>query len=344
MGSEIGYPVESGTRRHTVSTSTDHRSRREFLRVSAGCGAHLLLLSGLWPSRAAAVFGATRGRVVAREPWGRIEKVADGIWAMISTPLEDRTTLCNGGIIRGRAGVVAIETFAQPAGASWLAGQARELTGRWPDHVILTHYHGDHSGGAAGYVRDDGAPPLHATTVTRDLVSQADAQRAGQPPDLVKKKVFDEARPIDAERESIIDLGDRRLRIVPRAGHTRSDVSIEIDDPSVVFCGDLLWNRMFPNYVDAIPSRLSRAVRALIRERSTTYVPGHGPLADGADMNRYTRLLDSVEQAAMEAKRQGLSAADAAKTYKVPAELGEWTLFNPRYYETAIGAWLRESA
>jgi glyoxylase-like metal-dependent hydrolase (beta-lactamase superfamily II) len=344
MGSIAGCRP-AGIRRLTVSSSSpDLRSRRDFLRVSAGCGAHLLLFSALWPQRASAVFGATRGRIVAREPWGRIEQVADGIWAMISTPLEDRTTLCNGGIIRGSSGVVAIETFAQPAGASWLAGKARELTGRWPDHVILTHYHGDHSGGAAGYVRDDGTPPLHATIVTRDLVGQADAQRAGQPPDPVKKKVFDESRPIDAERESILDLGDRQLRIVPRAGHTRSDVSIEIDDPSVVFCGDLMWNRMFPNYVDAIPSRLSRDVRALTRERSTTYVPGHGPLADDADMRRYTRLLDSVGQAAMEAKRKGLSAAEAAKTYEVPADLGEWTLFSPRYYETAIGAWLRESA
>lgn len=320
------------------------RTRREFLRISAGCGAHMLMLSSLWPSRAAAIFEAGRGPIVEREPWGRIEQVAGGIWAMISTPLEDRTTLCNGGIIRGRSGVVAIETFARPEGASWLARQARELTGRWPDHVILTHYHGDHSGGAAGYVRDDGAPPLHATTATRDLVTRADAQRAGQPPDAVKKKVFDDARPIDAERESFIDLGDRRLRLVPRAGHTRSDVSIEIDDPAVVFCGDLVWNRMFPNYVDAIPSRLSRDVRALLREGSTTYVPGHGPLADTADMRRYITLLDSVEEAAMNAKRQGLSAADAAKSYAIPADLGEWTLFNPRYYETAIGAWLRESA
>jgi len=306
----------------------------------------MLMLSSVWPSRAAAIFGRDRGgRVVAREPWGRIEHVDDGVWAMISTPLEDRTTLCNGGIIQGRSGVAVIETFAGPAGAAWLAGQARELTGRWPDLAILTHYHGDHSGGAAGYVRDDGAPALHATAVTRDLVIRTDAQRAGQPPDAVKKKVYDEARPIESEQESRIDLGGRTIRLVPRVGHTRSDVSIEIDEPSVVFCGDLVWNRMFPNYVDAIPSRLSPAVRALVRPApATTYVPGHGPVADAADMRRYIRLLDSVQEAAERARREGLTAADAAKTYAVPADLGEWTLFNPRYYETAIGAWLRESA
>lgn len=320
------------------------RTRRDFLRTSAGCGAHLLLMSSLRPAHAAAIFATNRRPAVAREPWGRLEPVADGVWAMISTPLEDRTTLCNGGIIRGSSGVAVIETFAGPAGATWLARQARELTGRWPDIAVLTHYHGDHSGGAAGYVREDGAPVLHATGITRDLVGRTDAQRAGQAPDAVKKKVYDEALPIDAERESIIDLGNRTLRLVPRLGHTQSDVSIEIDDPSVVFCGDLVWNRMFPNYVDALPSRLSRSVRALVRERSTTYVPGHGPIADAADLRRFIRLIDSVEEAAANARRRGLNAADAAKTYSVPVDLGEWTLFNPRYYETAIAAWLRESA
>ena len=59
------------------------------------------------------------GEVVAREPFGNLEKIADGVWAMISTPLNgDRTTLSNGGIIAGRNAVLAIEGFNQPAGRS----------------------------------------------------------------------------------------------------------------------------------------------------------------------------------------------------------------------------------
>ncbi len=44
-----------------------------------------------------------------------------------------------------------------------------------------------------------------------------------------------------------------------------SDVSIEVDDPSLVFCGNLVWNGMFPNYVDAAPSALTPSVKALRR-------------------------------------------------------------------------------
>jgi len=316
-------------------------SRRAFLRTTAGCAAHLALLSGASPLRAEALFRRAARPRVAQEPWGRIERVADGVWALVSTPLQDRTTLCNGGIVRGSAGVVVIESFAQPQGASWLAQQARQLTGRWPDDVILTHYHGDHSGGIAGFVREDGAPRLRCTAVTRELTRQQDIRR-NEDPASPRTLALNQATLIEPAAESTIDLGDRRLRLIPRDGHTRSDITIALDDPSVVFCGDLVWNGMFPNYVDAIPSRLSRAVRALIRPVRTVYVPGHGPLGEVAEMQMYMRLLDSVEQAARSAKAAGRTAAEAAAEFRLAPEVAQWTLFSPRYFETAIGAWLRE--
>src|SRR3954471_7890867 len=121
----------------------------------------------------AAWANAPFGMVVAREPFGNLEKVADGVWALISTPLNgDSTTVSNGGIIAGRNGVLAIEGFNRPAGAQWLAGQARELTGRWPTHIALTHYHSDHANGLTGYLSDSERPSVRATARTRDLVSE----------------------------------------------------------------------------------------------------------------------------------------------------------------------------
>ena len=67
-----------------------------------------------------------------------------------------------------------------------------------------------------------------------------------------------------------------------RRGHTDSDLSVEVPDASVIFCGDLIWNRMFPNYVDAVPSDLSRHVRALLSEPAERWIPGHGALGDRA--------------------------------------------------------------
>ena len=316
-------------------------TRRQFLAASAGCAAHLMLLASANPLRAIELFSRTRGRIAAQEPWGRIERVSDGIWALVSTPLQDRTTLCNGGIIQGNAGVLVIESFAQPQGATWLAQQARQLTGRWPDHVILTHYHGDHAGGIAGYQHEDQTSRIHCTHVTRELVRQQDASRNVDPASP-RAALLANATIIDGNAESTIDLGNRTVRIIPREGHTRSDVTVEVVDPSVVFCGDLVWNRMFPNYVDAVPSRLTRAVNNLTRTSSTRYVPGHGPLAEAADIRTYVTVLNAVEQAARAAKTAGQTAAEAAASFRLPLDAGQWHLFSPRYFETAIGAWLRE--
>jgi glyoxylase-like metal-dependent hydrolase (beta-lactamase superfamily II) len=97
---------------------------------------------------------------------------------------------------------------------------------------------------------------------------------------------------IAMDAPSTLDLGGVTARFIPRHGHTASDVSIELDNPSIVFCGDLVWNAMVPNYVDAVPSRLSAAVRALRRKQPTLYVPGHGALAREAEFDNYVIVID----------------------------------------------------
>lgn len=309
-------------------------SRRDFVSRSASCAVHIGLMSAVAPLWTRSLWAAQeRFPVDASEPWGRLERIADGVWALVSAPLEDPTTLCNGGIISGRSGVVVIEAFGSDAGARWMAEQAMRLAGRPPTHVVLTHYHRDHTGGLRGATAF-GSPEILATPVTRDLTLE---RNQGAPPDIL-----DRVRPLDTVRPTGIDLGDRSLIVVPRGGHTDSDVTIEISDPSVVFCGDLVWNGMFPNYVDAKPSRLTRVGRLIRAGEASTYVPGHGALADVAALDRYLELLDDVEEAARRAVERGISAEQAGAEYRLPAGLREWILFNPGYFARAIGAWMTE--
>jgi glyoxylase-like metal-dependent hydrolase (beta-lactamase superfamily II) len=313
-------------------------SRRDLLRNAASCSAHLALLSVTRPALMLERWARMQGPVVAREPFGTLERIAEGVWALVSTPLSgDRTTLSNGGIIAGKQGVLAIEGFNQALGAQWMATKARELTGRWPTHVALTHYHSDHSNGVAGYRSEGQVPKLFATDSTRALVGERN-----RPVDASRSAALAEATLLDGTAATVLDLGGRSVRIVPLAGHTPSDCVLELDDPNVVFAGDLLWNGIFPNYVDAVPSTLARSVATLRRASGSTWVPGHGPIARQVDFSRYEALLGEVEQAARAAHARGQGASEAGSAYTLPATLGDWTLFNKVFFERAFAAWYKE--
>lgn len=314
--------------------------RRRFLELSGGCAAHLALAGGAAPVGASTFFAASGPRRVVQEvPWGRLEEVAEGVWALVSTPLRDRTTLCNGGIVSGNAGVLMVEAFGSPEGATWMARQARALTGRWPDQVLLTHFHGDHTGGLPGVSGEEGGQPsVRATATTRELTRWTARTRE----DAALLGALDGVTLIPGVEPGEMDLGGRVVEVLPREGHTASDVTVELRDPPVVFCGDLVWNRFFPNYVDAVPSLLTPSVRALRREGGPVYVPGHGPLADAGDLDLYLSLLELVEAHARSAVDRGLSAREAAGEFALPEPLRDWYFFSDQYAERALGAWMAE--
>ena len=293
-----------------------------------------MLASTFAPSSVREAFAATpRGAVQAVEPWGRIEEIAEGVWVVVSTPLKegDFTTLSNGGFIVGRDGILAVEGLASVEGARWVGDTAEGLTGRRPTHVVLSHYHGDHSVGQGGYRARPGELRVMATDETHRLLAAEERERLL--PNLVVT---------DTERPTEIDLGGRVVRITAREGHTSSDVTVEIDDPRVVWCGDLVWNGLFPNYRDARPTRLIRHVREVLVDSDALYVPGHGDPSNVTGLAPYVDLLEDVGMAATRAVEAGTPVAEAAEAYSVPASLGEWAMFNPRYYEVAFGAWERD--
>ena len=331
---------------HTLSLGHT-LSRRGFLGACGSCAAHLL-----WMSSAASV-GLRRayatesaGKVVAKQPWGRLEELHDGVWALISTPLaeNDWTTLSNGGIIAGKDRVLVVESFARTEGAAWVAQRTHELTGRWPTDVVLTHYHGDHTNGVAGFSKGQQTPRIWATPTTRALLGpkEGESNNSGRADQSAREGLFASLAELDESDSTEIDLGGRKVRLHPRTGHTASDVTIELEDPSVVFYGDLLWSGMFPNYRDTTPSAFASSIRAAMRERETVYVPGHGPLAGAADVKRLLAVLGEIEAAARKCYGTDMTASEAGRLFQIPESLGRWTLFNDQYFATAISAWHKE--
>ncbi len=305
-------------------------NRRKFIKTSS-CGAYVAGLFALSPAAATRAFAQSKDNVVATEKWGRIEKINDNMWAMVST-LEnnDFTTVCNGGIIAGDKGVLAVETFMQPEGAKWLADWSEKLTGRWPTDIVVTHYHADHSAGARGYDKDGKSPRLWLTEQTEQLINKANRVEL---PDVTR---------LEGKDENKIDLGNRKITIRPRAGHTASDLVIEVSDPNVIWAGDLFFNRMVPNYMDALAKRLTKEVSELARETKTIYVPGHGPVADANDLKLYQELLEMLEAAATAAYKKGTPAQQAGKEFELPEKFKDWYIFAPTVMPRAFAAWYRQ--
>jgi glyoxylase-like metal-dependent hydrolase (beta-lactamase superfamily II) len=302
----------------------------------------MAFMASPFPAAARTLFAhRTAGAIVAQEPFGRLESVGEGLWALVSTPLGgDYTTVCNGGIIAGSSGVLVVEAFQTPGGARWMAEKARELTGRWPTHVLVTHYHGDHTSGAEGFAEESSteAPPIHVTPGTLSR------KQAGIPADAPQatKRPWADVVLLPEDHPQGLNLGNRPLQVVPRRGHTASDVSVHLEEEGVVWCGDLVWNGMFPNYMDAVPSQLSRSVRSIQASGADIFVPGHGPVATPNDMTTYRAVIDGLEETARQARREGWTSEEAAARHVIPEGLGEWTLFNPSYFQRAVEAWMKE--
>ena len=327
-------------------------SRRGFLGHALGCGAYVMASLALASVPERRAFAADRAdAAVLTAPFARIEKVAEGAWAVISTPFGpdggrgDRTTLANGGIVAGRDGVLVVEGFYTPEGAAWLSRAAESLTGRRPTHAVVTHYHADHVAGLTGYIRDGKGPEIVATGRTKELLAERVAAPEGDAKNGLRAAAGRVALPtlvLEGDGPAEIDLGGRTVRLVPASGHTDSDLRVELVEPRVVWAGDLVWQGIFPNYVDAVPSRWATAATAALAEEKAAVVPGHGGTGTGASLRPFLDLMGAVEEAARTAHKAGRPADAAAAEFRLPERLGAWTLFNPRFHGTAFAAWYRE--
>lgn len=323
-------------------------SRRDVLAGGLGCGAFVALsLAGLGAGARRAFAQESIGKTVATKPFGRVERLAEGVWAAVATPSGGREMICNGGIVAGKDRVLVIEACMTEAGARFLADIARELTGRFPTHVVVTHFHRDHTSGLMGFLRSGSEVSLMSTAKTRELLGAQYQQSDGETSDgmiRLPQLVLPNAVLSANEKPTEIDLGGRVVRLVPRIGHTPSDVTIEIDEPRIVWTGDLVFNGLFPNYGDAIPSKLRATCEQILHDKEATFVPGHGPLAMSKELKSYLGLLEDVERAARSAHEQGVPASAAWKAYEIPPSLGEWAKYRPDVYRFAFEAWERELA
>jgi cyclase len=126
-------------------------------------------------------------------------------------------------------------------------------------------------------------------------------------------------------------------------GHTDGDSVIFYSQENVVHMGDLFFNGAFP-YVDLgsggnLHDYLANVDAILARvDKETIIVPGHGPVANQADLQRFQQMLVNTTAAVKIALAQGMTLE--AITQRGLGE--EWATWGNGFIDES--AWIRSIA
>ncbi len=261
-----------------------------------------------------AVLLAFSGTAFAQRDYSAVEIKA--------TRLTDRVYMLEGsggniGVSVGADGVLIVDDQFAP-----LAGKIRaaigELGGGDPSFVLNTHHHGDHTGGNAHF-GEKGVIVAHRNVRNRLAARRVDDRPL--PEAALPEITFDEGLSIHFNGEE--------LRVVhfPNA-HTDGDGAVFFTDSNVVHTGDLFFNGRFP-YVDlrggGDVQGYIEAVRSLLKQipPDARIIPGHGPLAEPADLRAALEMLETCANLVQEAIGGG-KTLEEVQAAGVPEKWQSW--------------------
>ncbi|MCB1856225.1 MAG: MBL fold metallo-hydrolase [Halieaceae bacterium] len=235
--------------------------------------------------------------------------------SVTTTPLEGPLYLLQGkggNVVAsvGADGILIIDDdYAEYSGAYHAALKSITGTAGLPHFVINTHWHLDHTGGNA-YWGERGAVILAQENVYQRMSTRQEMKALN----LVLEPSPPAALPVVTYGDSItLRFNDDRLEIrhFP-TGHTDGDSVVFFTGQNVVHMGDHFFKDSFP-FVDLGSggnvlgyTENVAAILELVND-ATVIVPGHGAIADRADLERYLDMLRSTTAQVQAALEQGLS-------------------------------------
>ncbi|MDX1642920.1 MAG: MBL fold metallo-hydrolase [Thermoanaerobaculia bacterium] len=214
----------------------------------------------------------------------------------------------NVGISTGGDGAVLIDDQFAPLTERILAAVA-ELGGATPRFVLNTHWHFDHTGGNENLGRAGVVILAHENVRRRMSVEQV-MEAFGRtipasPPVALPSLTFTESTTLHWNGQTL------RAFHVP-AAHTDGDTIVHFVEADVVHMGDVFFNRSYPfidvgsgGSLDGVIAAVERALE--LCGEATRIIPGHGPLADRADLERYLEMLRTVRRRVAEKVEMGWS-------------------------------------
>jgi cyclase len=229
------------------------------------------------------------------------------------TPVSDNISMLQGrggnlALLTGQQGLLLVDNDYQDMSAaleSALAGYggADKLT-----YIINTHWHGDHTGGNL-------ALGQYANIVAHDNVRKR--LLSAQEVKLFKMKSdpYPEiAVPsITYEKAMSLHINGEEVELVHFAGgHTDGDSVVFFKSANVIHTGDHFFNGFFP-FVDVDSGGnvlvMAKNIKVLLGmiDDDTKIIPGHGPLANKADLMAFVKMLEGTAAEVKAMRDKGLS-------------------------------------
>lgn len=218
----------------------------------------------------------------------------------------------NIGLFIGADGTFVIDDQYAPLTEKIVAA-IKAVGGDSPKFLINTHYHGDHTGGNENLGK--GGVLIFSHDNVRERLSTGSFLEAFQ---MKRPALGREGLPVVTFAQGItFHLNGDTVRVThaPHA-HTDGDSFILFAAANVIHAGDLFFNGFYP-FIDVHHGgTLKGMIQAVdmilaLADDDTKIIPGHGPLADKAQLTGFRQMLGVAQQRLGKLKANGLTAQQA---------------------------------
>ena len=258
-----------------------------------------------------------------------LKQVAPGVYAAIDGP--EHKAGSNAGFVIGDDGVLVVDAFFNLDAAKALVAEIHRLTPKPIRYVVNTHYHLDHTGGDQA-LRDAGAIIIAHKNV-RGWVRTNNVNLFGDriTPELRARIAAVPLPDLTTDKDLVVWLGARKIVVRTVLGHTGGDLTITVPDAKVLFTGDLLWRKIAPNLIDGSVKEWAATdadFAAMPDAAQTTFVPGHGDVADVKDVEDLRAYLLDLQRLVADARKSGLKGDALAQAVapKLKAHHPDWQI------------------
>lgn len=181
-------------------------------------------------------------------------------------------------------------------------------------YLVNTHYHGDHTGGNAGFAADGAGVIAHENVRKRLAAGTTNGLSGNKTPPAPEKslpgKTYGKATTLKLKGRTA------QLHHIPRA-HTDGDTYVFFADANVLATGDIVSvGARYPNIDFANGGNINGMIAGVdtylkVSNEQTKIVPGHGPLLSRPDLVEYRAMLATARERMAKLVAEGKSEDDA---------------------------------